>query len=88
MAFQTPITIARALSRIESREYVLPGIQREFVWSTDQICQLFDSLMRGYPISSFLFWEVNANRSHEYAFYDFILNYHQKNAPIAQNSGQ
>ena len=87
MAFQRPITIERALSRIESHKYVLPGIQREFVWSTDQICQLFDSLMRGYPISSFLFWEVNADRSHEYAFYDFILDYHQKKAPHCPKLG-
>ena len=33
MAFQTPITISKALGSIERREYVLPAIQREFVWS-------------------------------------------------------
>ncbi len=55
MAFQTPITIKDALERIHDREYALPAIQREFVWSQDQICALFDSLMRGYPIGAFLF---------------------------------
>ena len=83
MAFQRPITIEKALLRIESREYVLPGIQREFIWSTDQICQLFDSLMRGYPISSFLFWKVDADHSHKYAFYDFILNYCRRSAILS-----
>ena len=49
MAFQTPITIKTALDRVQSQEYVLPSIQREFVWKPDQICGLFDSLMQGYP---------------------------------------
>ncbi len=80
MAFQTPITIAKTLSRIQEHEYVLPAIQREFVWGTDQVC-LFDSLMRGYPIGSFLFWEVDADHSRDYVFYDFIRDYHEYKAP-------
>jgi len=36
-------------------KYYLPAIQREFVWPTEQIETLFDSLMQGYPISTFLF---------------------------------
>lgn len=81
MSFQTPITIARTLSRIQSREFVLPAIQREFVWSTNQVCLLFDSLMRGYPIGSFLFWKVDSKHSSDFAFYDFIRDFHQFKAP-------
>lgn len=44
MAFQTPITIERALQGVTSHEYVLPAIQREFVWKPEQICVFFDSL--------------------------------------------
>jgi len=36
----------------------LPNIQRSFVWSEDQICRLFDSLMRRYPINIVLFWRT------------------------------
>ena len=32
-----------------NRQYFLPAIQREFVWKPDQIVELFDSIMRGYP---------------------------------------
>ena len=81
MAFQTPITIKEALDGISSREYVLPAIQREFVWSPNQVCRLFDSMMRDYPIGSFLFWKVDADHSGAYTFYDFVLNYHQRKAP-------
>lgn len=66
---------------MQKHEYVLPGIQREFVWSRDQVCGLFDSLMRGYPIGSFLFWKVEAGHDRDFVFYDFIRNYHELNAP-------
>ncbi|MCG8582911.1 MAG: DUF262 domain-containing protein [Bacteroidales bacterium] len=36
----------------------MPAIQREFVWSHSKIEWFFDSLMRNYPISYFLFWNV------------------------------
>ena len=58
MSFQTPITIKEALDKIQGNEYLLPAIQREFVWKSEQIEKLFDSLINDYPIGSFLFWEV------------------------------
>ena len=76
MPFETPITIRDTVHRIQQREYLLPGIQREFVWQPDQICRLFDSLVRGYPIGSFLFWRVNEEHKADYQFYEFIRDYH------------
>lgn len=46
MAFVEPITIREAIENIHKKNYLLPAIQREFVWSTYQIERLFDSLMR------------------------------------------
>lgn len=77
MSFQTPITIYDAIKNISSRKYLLPAIQREFVWSEDQIERLFDSIMRGYPIGSFLFWKVSKDSVKKYQFYEFICHYHQ-----------
>jgi len=71
------------LQGVHNSEYVLPAIQREFVWDTDQICALFDSLMRGYPIGSFLFWKVEASEAAKFTFYDFITNFHEKDSPYA-----
>jgi hypothetical protein len=84
VGFQAPITIEKVLAGLQAREYVLPAIQREFVWSTDQIATLFDSLMRGYPIGSFLFWKVEPERADDYVFYDFIRDYHELDRPYAQ----
>ena len=78
MAFQTPITIRQAIGRIQTNQYVLPAIQREFVWPTRRIEWLFDSLMRDYPIGSFLFWRVQSESIERYKFYDFMLKYHEK----------
>ncbi len=74
-----PITVGKALERIHHHDYVLPAIQREFVWRTDQIARLFDSLLQGYPIGSFLFWQVDREHCREFVFYEFMTNYHQKN---------
>jgi Protein of unknown function DUF262 len=73
-------TIAAALGRIQQTNYVLPAIQREFVWKTEQIERLFDSLMQGYPFGTFLFWKVEPSTSGKFKFYDFVLNYHQRDA--------
>jgi hypothetical protein len=73
-------TIAAALGRIQGTHYVLPAIQREFVWKPEQIERLFDSLMQGYPFGTFLFWKVEPSTSGKFKFYDFVLNYHQRDA--------
>ena len=79
MGFETPITIKKAIDEIKANKYVLPAIQREFVWSSDQIEKLFDSLLRGYPIGSFLFWKVTPERLGDFQFYRFMDHYHERN---------
>ncbi len=78
MSFQAPLSIKEAIQNIDKRKYYLPAIQREFVWDTEQIIKLFDSLMRDYPIGSFLFWYVEKKRSKSFQFYEFIKDYHEK----------
>lgn len=73
-------TIAEALKRIQRKEYVLPAIQREFVWKPQQIERLFDSLMQGYPFGTFLFWKVHPETSGNFKFYDFVRRYHERDA--------
>ena len=85
MSYQTPVTIREALEHIQEQNYVLPAIQREFVWSATQIISLFDSLMRGYPIGSFLFWRLEPE-SHgskfrqDQQFYGFLKDAHDRDA--------
>ena len=91
MAFVEPITIKEAIENIHQKKYLLPAIQREFVWDTYQIERLFDSLMRDYPISSFLFWQVEKEDIQRYQFYEFVRDYHERDNrhnPKANVSGE
>lgn len=45
----------------ENSKVELPSIQRGFVWKSKQIEDLWDSLLRGYPIGSFLFSQTGQN---------------------------
>jgi len=44
----------------EDGGFWLPNIQRPFVWTEDQICRLFDSILREYPISTLLIWKTTS----------------------------
>lgn len=46
---------------IESRHVAVPEFQRGFVWKTSQVKKLFDSLIKQYPVGSFILWETNKN---------------------------
>ncbi|WRE93703.1 DUF262 domain-containing protein [Helicobacter pylori] len=75
-----------------NRRYFLPDIQREYVWLQNadgkKIEQLFDSILRGYPIGSFLFWKLpkeDIAKSDEqdsdklnFQLYQFITNYDER----------
>lgn len=72
--------------------YFLPDIQREYMWLKNadekKIEQLFDSILRGYPIGSFLFWKLQKEdiaKSDEqdsdklnFQLYQFITNYDER----------
>ncbi|SDN62634.1 DUF262 domain-containing protein [Vreelandella arcis] len=77
--YENPITIKEAIDAINQRDFLLPAIQRKFVWSSHQICVLFDSIMRGYPINSFMVWEVKDGPiKNDYKFYEFLKSFCQR----------
>lgn len=78
MSFQTPISIATAIEDIVNNRLLLPAIQREFIWTNTQIEWLFDSIMRHYPISSFLFWQVEGDTKHQYKYYSFLQHFRER----------
>ncbi len=90
--YEKAITIKQAIDSINLRHYLLPAIQRKFVWSSSQICLLFDSIMRDYPINSFMMWDIrSASIKNDYKFYEFLKEYCQRfneeNPCVATNAG-
>jgi uncharacterized protein with ParB-like and HNH nuclease domain len=78
MSFHPPITISSAIQKIDFNQFLLPSIQREFVWSSDKIEMLFDSLMQDYPIGSLLLWKVTGENKTEQRFYSILKKYREK----------
>lgn len=73
------MTIKEAIAKIDSRKLLLPGIQRKYVWSSDQIEALFDSLMRDYPINTFMIWKVSDREVIDnHRFYTFLSKYRER----------
>ena len=47
------------ISEIKKGEIKIPKFQRNFVWSLDKTAKLLDSIIKGYPIGTFILWETN-----------------------------
>lgn len=75
--FQPAITISQIIERISNNDFLLPAFQREFVWSAKQIEDLFNSIMKGYPINSMLFWKVKEKTKGDFKFYKFLDTYRE-----------
>jgi uncharacterized protein with ParB-like and HNH nuclease domain len=83
--------VKEAIGEIHRKHYLLPAIQRELVWTPEQIIRLFDSLMRGYTIGSFLFWAVDKDKIGDFQWYEFLRNYHERDSkhnPKASATGE
>jgi len=79
MSKYNSISIKDAMENIAMNTYLLPAIQRKFVWDTEQIEMLFDSIMRNYPINSFMLWKITDEKIRQnYKFYQFIACYTEK----------
>ncbi|MCD7720953.1 MAG: DUF262 domain-containing protein [Prevotellaceae bacterium] len=50
------LTIENLLSTIKSKEIAIPELQRPFVWNSNQIRDLLDSLYNGFPIGYLIIW--------------------------------
>lgn len=42
--------------KIDKNRFAVPIFQRDFVWTRNQILELFDSIKKGYPIGSLVLW--------------------------------
>jgi len=46
------------MGEIESGRIKIPQFQRDFVWSKEKSAKLLDSMVKGYPIGTFIFWNT------------------------------
>jgi hypothetical protein len=81
------ITIKKVINEIDHNKVFLPALQRKFVWSKQQIQLLFDSLMRNYPIGTFLFWKLHRKTAESYVFYEFLKEYDERSPYNRRKTG-
>ena len=46
------------ISEIRKGEIKVPKFQRDFVWSIGETAKLLDSILKGYPIGTFILWKT------------------------------
>ena len=76
------------LKNLSSGKYILPSFQRDYVWTMEQIESLFNSIYRGYPFGSMLFWHINPSKDkfiQNEVFYRFITLFNEENSNSMQN---
>jgi len=47
------------VNEIESGQVKIPQFQRQFVWDMPTSAKLIDSILKGYPIGTFIYWRTN-----------------------------
>lgn len=53
----TNLTVNQLIEKIDNGELGLPELQRPFIWKDSKVRDLFDSMLRGYPIGYLMLWE-------------------------------
>lgn len=53
------VTFPSLFDQIRNGTIKLPNFQRDFVWSKPQSARLLDSVIKGYPIGTFILWNTH-----------------------------
>ncbi len=53
-----PRTFSTLINDIEKGQIKIPQFQREFVWELKKCLRLMDSIVKGYPIGTLIFWKT------------------------------
>lgn len=51
-------TFSSLIAEIEKGQIKIPQFQRDFVWTIQKSAGLIDSVIKGYPIGTFIFWKT------------------------------
>ena len=59
-----PMKYETLFTRIDTGEMKIPMFQRDFVWNIEKTTDLIDSILKGYPIGTFIFWKTKERIRH------------------------
>lgn len=57
----TTVTVKELIQKVQAGEVRIPRFQRPLRWRVEDVRRLLDSIWRGYPVGSLLFWKRHAS---------------------------
>jgi uncharacterized protein with ParB-like and HNH nuclease domain len=75
-------TIRNLLNNVNSGLLRIPTFQRGFVWDSEKVAFLMDSIYKGYPIGSLLIWRTKEQLQFDRQLGPFVLPEPSKEYPI------
>src|SRR5690554_2870673 len=54
-----PVKYSDLISEIKTGQVKIPQFQRKFVWDINSSAKLLDSIIKGYPIGTFIYWRTD-----------------------------
>jgi hypothetical protein len=68
-----PIFINELVQKVHAGQLRIPSFQRGFVWDADRVAHLMDSIYKGFPFGSLLFWRTKTPLKTERRLGPFVL---------------
>ena len=83
MANWISLKIVDCIDKIEKEELVLPVVQRDFVWQSEKIELLFDTLLKGDSFGGIMTIKDLKNKKPIFSYRNFIKNYKKGQNPLS-----
>jgi hypothetical protein len=77
-----PLFINELIQKVNAGQIRIPSFQRGFVWDADRVAHLMDSIYKGFPFGSLLFWRTKTPLKTERKLGPFILQDRDPDYPL------
>src|SRR5690348_18174918 len=75
-------TIRQVIEKVSNGQVRIPTFQRGFVWEPEMIAYLMDSIYKGYPFGTLLFWRTKEGLKTEKRIGPFALIDKESGLPL------
>lgn len=76
------LTIRKLIERVSSGDIRIPAFQRGFVWNSDQVAFLLDSIYKGFPIGTVFLWQTDTRLKTEKNLGQYQLPEPKRDYPV------
>lgn len=77
-----PLTIRKLIDRLSAGDVRIPAFQRDYIWSSDQVAFLLDSIYKNFPIGTIILWKTDERLKTEKNLGRFKLPEPRKEYPV------